>query len=573
MSAKKSSSAVRTKTAPQKGGAEAAGDMQETSRRGGLLARLPWAYVCVFLFFFIFSTFIYGDMLVRTAEANFVTTDAAQMKHLLQREWGGLFAIARWGLVPFTWRWLGGALLALVLTLSTALTDRLFALPRRFRGALPIVPVGVVGWMIWRGTNLYHKGEPSLLIIVSLGALIGIAVLCALRLLADRQQRKNAPQTSRPATPAAKAKPAALLRILTLGGHPGVVISLLVAVGLSASARIINRDELATARMQLASETADWDVIIDEALALERPSRTAAAYYAVALTHTDQLLGRLFDLTFDFPAERLRIYSGNEEYDRFVADANFFAGLVNPAYRNYMDFTVMYGPNVYTLKRQLLCCILNGWTALGRKYVRILRGVPGTGSFLEKYEPMLADATLVDAEPTLARIKDFMPKQDAFEQQYRTPAFLGYNMDMLSGANSALQMAIASSLYSKDVPHAIFHINAYQQQFGSLPLIVQQALAVVAGKVPALQQQYGQVIASQQASLSAFLLAAKPLIDERLRLSEGKSDEEKERIKQEYNVKLREQLHDDWIGTYFYYYYCENNAPEQVRKATETSVN
>ena len=44
-------------------------------------------------------------------------------------------------------------------------------------------------------------------------------------------------------------------------------------------------------------------------------------------------------------------------------------------------------------------------------------------------------------------------------------------------------------------------------------------------------------------------------------------------IKQEYNRRLRKELRDGWLGTYFYYYYCENNEPNQVRPATNGGVN
>ena len=54
---------------------------------------------------------------------------------------------------------------------------------------------------------------------------------------------------------------------------------------------------------------------------------------------------------------------------------------------------------------------------------------------------------------------------------------------------------------------------------------------------------------------------------------EGKSEAEKLKIRDEYNHKLRTALAADWVGTYLYYYYCENNDQAQVKQNTQTAVN
>ena len=35
--------------------------------------------------------------------------------------------------------------------------------------------------------------------------------------------------------------------------------------------------------------------------------------------------------------------------------------------------------------------------------------------------------------------------------------------------------------------------------------------------------------------------------------------------------ELRKNLKKNWLGSYMYYYYCENNEPDQVRPATESN--
>ena len=85
-----------------------------------------------------------------------------------------------------------------------------------------------------------------------------------------------------------------------------------------------------------------------------------------------------------------------------------------------------------------------------------------------------------------------------------------------------------------------------QQKGVSLPACVLQALAIMSLKQPALLQEFPQVAQYAQSQVRAFLLDAKPYVKDRL--------------------ALRHELKKDWLGAYVYYYYTENNDPDQVRK-------
>lgn len=90
---------------------------------------------------------------------------------------------------------------------------------------------------------------------------------------------------------------------------------------------------------------------------------------------------------------------------------------------------------------------------------------------------------------------------------------------------------------------------------------------------PEVAAAFADVAQSQQLSLQSFFSVAKPIIEERKAAMEGKSGEALDRVKVEYNARLREALRDEWLGSYFYYYYCENNDPAQVTPAEKTGVN
>lgn len=527
-----------------------------------ILRRLPVTPIVVFLLFWIFCSLVYGDVFRRTAEANFITADDTQMAFLLRQPLGRLYIIGRWMLLPMSNTLLGGALLSLVLTLTAVCTDSLLGLKKRWKGIGAVVPVAVIVWILLQGTNLYHKSEPSRLVLVPVITLLIVAVLAAVKALVMR--RKHAADTST----AANAAPR---RIISFG----TLIAVAAIAGVSVFAKVRNADEILTARVQNLAQEANWDGIIDAVSESKRPPRTAAAYYAIALLQTNQLLDRIFEIPYDFPKVRLQKRDGNEEYAIFQADADLYAGLVNPAYRCSMDYIVMYGMNLYDLKRAAICAILNKETALADKYLDIIESMPFNGDFVEKYRPMATSYELVEQDPVLANILALHPQEKkAFEQNYRQPVFLGYNMGLLQGSDQSLETAIAAILYSKDLAAGIPHMRIYAQKKGGiLPVCVQQALTILAQKDPQIAQEFASIVQSQQATLVSFVTAAKPLIDERMSLSQGKSQAEQDRIRQDFNVKMRETLGDDWTGTYFYYYYCENNNKDQVREKTKTEVN
>lgn len=517
------------------------------------LKRVPWTYIVTFLLFFVFTYFVYGDVFRRAAEENFISTNETQMRFLTLQSWGWLYCIGRWMLLVFKSKLLGAILYSLVLTVVTALTDYICHLPCSLRGLGSIIPTAILFWVLYRGTNLYYKFEPSLFILYVVIALLVLACLAlVLRLTVYR-------------------------KAVTRAGHRfpfGLLAPVVFFTALTVTARLWNENEILTARVQLLSQQTEWDSIIDEALSAHRPSRAVVAYYAIALEQTGQLLERQYDIAFDFPKVRLQEKDHAEEYGLFVPDCNLYAGLVNAAYHAQMNFVTMNGPNVYSLKRMTQCAVLNGEKELALKYLDILSHVPFEQSFVDEYTAMVNDSSLVEQKEELNHILELAPQANNYENNYRTPAFLGYNAGLLTGTNYSLVTAIAAGLYSKDLLSCLPHIRIYvQNSGGNVPVIVQQAMLLAANKYPELKQEFAPYIKLQQPTFNNFIIAAQPLIQERLKLSKGKSEQEQERLKHEYNAKLRDALGKDWVGTYFYYYYCENNDQNQVKQKAQGAVN
>lgn len=509
-------------------------------------------YAVEFVLIYVFCTAVYGDVFVRTAEENYVSTDLTTMGFLTSQAWGLLFYAGRWLLLPFLNVWVGAVVMALVLTASTVLLDRAIGLASRLNSLCSFIPGLVLGWIVFRGTNIFHRNEPSLIVLVPLALFVFSAILA----LVSWMIRKRNPTGGEE-----KARRRGRLSSLPLG----VLSPVIVFAALTFCAQKYNQNEILTARMQLDFLHGDWDSIIEDAQKAERPTRAVAAYYAIALVQTDQLLDRIYDIPFDYPSPRLDRNSGSEEYSLFEGDCNLCAGLLNPAYRCAMDQVVMYGPTVFNFKRLAVAALLNGEKALTEKYLSLIEKMPFEQGFVDKIRPMLSDSTLISQDENFAHILSLYPQESRFEQNYQQPAFLGYNLGLRQGSDPTLRTAIAAALYSKAINRCLPHIQILSQKTGgNLPVSVQQALTIMAQKNPQIESAFPDAVRIYEPMLASFFTQAKPIIDRRSVEIAGKSKKEQEEIKVKYNAIMRDELKEEWLGTYFYYYYCENNDPGQT---------
>lgn len=86
------------------------------------------------------------------------------------------------------------------------------------------------------------------------------------------------------------------------------------------------RDDLIrTCRMTKMLEQSDWQAMIDEALGARRPSRSVAAYYAIALAETGLLESRAFEIPYDYPNRKVREKDGRmtDGISIYTLDADF----------------------------------------------------------------------------------------------------------------------------------------------------------------------------------------------------------------------------------------------------------
>ena len=511
----------------KKGGAEVA----PLRAPGGCCHAAAVVKAAGFAAIFLFCTLAYGDVFVRAQQESYIAADGTVMDFLLSRPGGRLYWAARWLLASYKNVWIGGLLLSAILTggaCQAAHILRKVAKPARpmsesaVVGAAFILPAAILAAMVAEGTNLYYKFEPSRIFIWPIFCLLGLAAVSA-----------GMAFLSKGGTVASNKGGQSLKAAI-----PGLAVVAAVFGTLAFYAVHTRQNVVLTARMQNSLWEQDWQRMIDDGLAARRPTRAVAAYYAVALLQTGQLPDRLFAIPFDYPDSDLEKVDGNEEYGQLLADCNFEAGLVLGGYHHALERTVMNGVSVRNLKRLAVAAIMLGEDELARKYLHLISMTPFEGGFIAKYAPMLEDRSLISQDGELRNVEALKPTESRYEQNYREPLFMGYNVGLGQGSDAALVPSATACMYAKMLDALMPRLAIMQQKGMAItPLMEQAALCYLAGHSGAqLPIAVSDLTKSQ---FSSFVADVQPVM------------KDKER--------MREEMKEKWLGSYFYYYYCENN--------------
>ena len=535
----------------------------------------PLPYVLTFLLVWVFCTWIYGDVFTRAQQDSYVSGNAVTMKFLTDKDFGTLYWYARYALLVFKSAWVGGLLLALLLTFSTWTLDRVFCLPRSLHGLTSLLGFALLGWMVWRGYSLFYKNEASVIVLYPILLAFAAFILGGIRCALLHLKKKEAAPSSQPAAEHC--------------GHHwcrlpwGSLIVVLAFAGLTTYALGERENEILTCRMQNRVLTGDFEEIeklADDALSAKSATRSVAAYYAIGLLQTHTLLDRLFDLPFHYPEMPLDAKDGSEEYGIFEADCSFFTGLTNSGYRAAMDKVVMNGPTIYQLKRMALCAIVGGEANLARKYLKLISEMPFEQAFVERYAPMVDDPELVKSDAMLSEVLKLKPEEARFEQNYRRPMFMGYNIGLLSGSNDAIDASIAACLYSKDLKNFLPRAQVLKNIGRPIPLCVQEAIVIHGLKNPDAYQMFPEYAPSNNrpgspyATVQAFILDIQNYYQNECGAGANWQEVMTKDLKGGVPEKVRQFLEPNWLGHYVYYYYCENlTKKEDKENKNKSGVN
>lgn len=361
--------------------------------------------VIAFIGFWIFAAILYGDVFYMAEQYSLFAFDQQIMEFILDQPGGKLYWFGRLLLLSYHEPWIGGFLMSVLLTGTVCLVRKSFALQGKWEWISLLPSILVLWYLIQKGQNLYYQQEPSVVFLWPLAVFILAALISiAFHFIAGKP--------SHPVSPSRWGQ-----------GICGVLF-----LGLYLYTWTGKENERITASMQRAYQEQNWDKMIQQARQAKQPTRSVAAYHAIALLQTGGLLNNLLDIPYQYPDLGLINRGGlpDDGTDLYLSDCCLSSGLVNTAYHQAMERMVIDGPSCYTLKQLFFCSLLNEEYALANKYLYLLQQVPFESDFVRKYMPLVANPKGILEQPFFNRILALKPKNDSFEQSYRSPLFIGY---------------------------------------------------------------------------------------------------------------------------------------------------
>ena len=443
--------------------------------------RLPQALPVVSLMFvalWMWAALYYGYVFRICREYSFWVPDAEQMSFVLDNSYGTLWYVGRMFLQLFRYPWLGGLFLALLLSLGSWLFGYCLRLPSRFRFVQYLPALSYVGVVTYHGLDLFFEAETGRILGIPL---VVFVVLGIWALIIRSFSKKKFP--SLVCAPADETRSTSLVQL-------GVLL-----VGL-AGAVVFNEWHRPYVRviteLMTRQYAQDWQGIQEVARAnAEQSNRPMAAYYAMALVHTDQIASRLYDIRLDY--DTLHVH-GMDHYANnanaiYVPEGSYHAGLIQTCYHNCMEQMVMTGPTVRLLELMTKCALMKTEWELAEKYLRILKDVPFEKDFCKKYGAMVRNIGALNSDVEMARLRLTEPMRDSFESQYQYPTFMGYNLALSEGRSmNALNNSLAVCLYTKLMPDFMMRLGPIK---GSTPLEnFADGIIVCANKQAGLEKEF-----------------------------------------------------------------------------------
>lgn len=491
------------------------------------------------LFFFICWILLgvyYSDVLYIAQQNSFFTLKHQLMDFVTNhRPYGYLWWLGRAFLQIFYYPMIGGFLAAGMLTVASALCAYVFRLTDKWQ-LFQFLPATLwLGYLFYQGYNNYYQSETGMI----LGIPLCVLIILLLQSLFMRTFSKRSISSNFMSK--VNGKKQCIIESIIL---------LLVPCLLTGANEKYRPYVRPTTHMERALQEEDWEEMIETAKTCGVSARPIAAYYAIALMQTSAITQSLFDLEYNYAD--LYLYDRNGEKDfgtnYYEKDGNFYAGLVNTAYRNAMERLTMDGPSALSLKTLAECALLNGETELCQKYLEILKCLPFEKKFVERTSYLNTHPEQIKENRRLANVMQLLPVSDSFETLYREPLFLGYNIALLEGRSmNALHASLAACLYTKLMPDFLVRTEPLVSM-NPLPQNVQDALL--------LESRNNQNI-TKIFQLSSFGAQKLELF---LNMAAGYKGRREEGAK-----ALKEQF----LGFYPYYYYYGNlNAEKKETQKT-----
>lgn len=493
-----------------------------------------------FLFTLLFVRYYYGEILWKMQDLGFFTCSLTDLQQVSGSRINLPVYIGRFFLQFCYFPWLGSLLVTLILCLMQGLTERILRwgsspwwYPTSF---LP--SAGMVVYMSLCNYNFIYEVDPSDLLIRMLASL-SLLICCWLclsvvRRVTGRKKVEVAPLTAKAA-------------------YAGWGFALAGTVLLVLFARP-DANLRAMTRMQYYTQQQEWDKVIECTKGISAPTRPVAAYRSIALVNTNQLGERLFEIPYNYPELVMKNSDGTllQNGYFYTAEACFYSGLINTAYRHLMEFLILEGPSPFTLRLMTKCAMLNQEWDLADRYLSILEKMYFQRGFTEQYRGYLAHKELIARDAELASVFDLEPVVNTFEQMYQEPLFIGYYINLTKGkSRRSLDLSLAACLYAKELEAFLVRTQALRGQ-SHIATHYQEAIALEGfSSGNGIEKQFP--ISAPVAQRTESLLRE---------ISKYMDDKQKGRdvLRKEY-------------GNHFLYYYIFGNMVSGQQEAKETHKN
>lgn len=513
-------------------------------------AKLPM-FATLFVVMWAFLYFFYGDVFCVAEQRGFFSFDTTAMQYFLNQSLGWLYAVGRFLLLACKYPVLGTMMIAGMLVLGAKMLDSALKLRGWMHLVTLIAPFGYVVYLLVKDLNLFYLREVSWVTTIPLMVFVVCLLIFVIAKVIDAIVHKaNFAKAIAEGLWKRTEQRTGLQAVVMLG------VVLLLFAGSVYAACTYGQNARITCMMERKMYEQDWDAMIKLAQSADSPTRTVTGLYALALNETDRMDDEIYNIPFQYKDAHLSRGDGSFDagLDMIVVDCNFSAGLTRSCYHEAMEQMVLEGPSIHHLKRMVQCAVVDGEYGLAEKYLSILKTVPFESSFVEKYTEMIADPNLVTQDQELACTIDLQPQNDNFEQNYREPMFLGYNVSLTEAKNiKGLKNSLYACMYSKDLNAFGLRIRTFVENGWPMSKPMQEAFVVMNLKnLPSLKpliqsRAIAQYTLEQMQSFMGDCFADK---NESYR---NLPQEEKNRISKEKAVK-----YPQYRGTYQYYYYFQN---------------
>lgn len=488
--------------------------------------RKPTSLVFFFLVW-LWAGWYYGSVFSISREYSFWAADTRLMGFVLQQPYGILRYLGRAMLQLYRFPWLGGLLMALMLTAGSWLVGyctaispgisteegkhslptriRIWLEPLRYLPALLYIAI-----VTWLGLDVFFEARTGFIFGIPFAALV---VLCIWAVIIKSFKLRVRSKASRDddGKPEGQSGHGSLL--IALRPLLFIIIAMAAIVGFDQWKRPYVRVICQLLEMEYRQ---DWVGIQKLARANATMSnRPMACSYAISLVQTGQISERLFDIRLDYDSLYVHGMDGqhNNASCLYVPEGNYYGGFIEPSMRACMEQMVMTGPTIRLLKLLTKCSLMREEWELAEKYLALLRRVPFEGAFVEKYAPMVRRIDLVNADREMALIRLTEPIHDSYESQYQQPLFMGYNLMLVEGrSREALINSLVVCLYTKLMPQ---FVERLEPLVGTTPpSIIMDGIMLAENKNPGLSQNFTG-LNFRQPQLQAFFQNTQPYMKDR----------------------------------------------------------